>query len=271
MRPYSGGPPRPKTRGGRRLSIASFARSRISARISSSYGGGSGSSRTPAARAARARVSASRGAAASGSQPVSSIVVVKAAPDDPMSQSYSAPVASASAYGKVVSCPSPNRRGPTSLRMRRLVRRRSRGTRASGSCRPATSPTCSRPLARACEPRISPCAGLLAIDPARRIEVLRIAHQTLDERLEPFVVAVPGHGDVSHDAPDEARRSVILVEDPVHPPAPGAAQLFENITRRASHARVAGIHAVLHEKKVRPVGRLVLGSPEVRARQAGVG
>ena len=121
------------------------------------------------------------------------------------------------------------------------------------------------------EPRISPCAGLLAIDPARRIEVLRIAHQTLDERLEPFVVAVPGHGDVSHDAPDEARRSVILVEDPVHPPAPGAAQLFENVTRRASHARVAWIHAVLHEKKVRPVGRLVLGSPEVRARPAGVG
>src|SRR5438477_2814173 len=115
MRPYSGAPPRPKTRGGRRPSIASLARSRISARISSSYGGGSGSSRTPAARAARSRVAASRGVAASGSHADSSIVVVNAAPEDPMSQSYSAPVASASAYGNVVSWPSPNRRGPTSL------------------------------------------------------------------------------------------------------------------------------------------------------------
>src|SRR5437763_1253975 len=74
MSPYSGGPPRPNTSGGRRPSIASLARSRISARISSSYGGGSGSSRTPAARAARARVASSRGVAARGSHCPSSIV-----------------------------------------------------------------------------------------------------------------------------------------------------------------------------------------------------
>src|SRR5207253_8272345 len=90
------------------------------------------------------------------------------------------------------------------------------------------NPAAQRPLhlARACalgerretpdESRVAPGAGELAVYPTRRIERLRVAHQPLHERLEPFVGAVPGHRDVSDDVAGETGCPVILLEDPVH-------------------------------------------------------
>ena len=111
------------------------------------------------------------------------------------------------------------------------------------------------------EPRVAPRARLISVDPARRVELLRIAHQALDEWLEPLVIAVPGEGDVSHDAPDEAGRAVIPVEDPVHPAAPGATEFLEDVAGSTPHARVARVDAVLDEQKIHPVARLVFGAP----------
>src|SRR5438132_5350333 len=108
MRPYSGGPTAPRMSGGSFSSIASRMREPTRARRSSSYGGGTSSRRTPAARAASAVVSGSRGVAARGSKPSRSMVTSKAAPEAPMSQSYSAFVAVASAAGKLHSRPAPD-------------------------------------------------------------------------------------------------------------------------------------------------------------------
>src|SRR5687767_657389 len=93
-------------------------RSSTSAFISSSKGGETGSARVPVPRAARWRVASSSGAAAIGSQASTSIAVVNAAPDAPMTHSYSFPVATATHAGSVHSRPSPKRMGGMSLRMR---------------------------------------------------------------------------------------------------------------------------------------------------------
>src|SRR6185503_5057551 len=119
--------------------------------------------------------------------------------------------------------------------------------------------------------RVAPRARLVVVDPARGIELLGIADQSLHERLEALVIAVSGERDVAHDVADEARRPVVLVEDPAHAALIGRAQVVEHATRRAAHAWVPGVDAVLDEQQIRPVRRLVLRAVEMRARPAAVG
>src|SRR3954471_18609864 len=118
MSPYSGGPAMPFTSGGSFASMASAVRSNTSARMSSSNGGPTMSGVMPIAFAPRASVASSSGAAASGSHVAGSIVVVNAAPDAPMTQSYSLAVAVARLAGNVQSRPSPKRSEGMSLRTR---------------------------------------------------------------------------------------------------------------------------------------------------------
>src|SRR5207247_801550 len=116
----------------------------------------------------------------------------------------------------------------------------------------------------------SPGAGLLAVYPARRVELLRIAHEPRDERLDPLVVAVTREGDVADHVAGEARCAVVSLQDPAHPAHLRLAELLEDVPRRTTHPRIAGIDAVLHKEEVRPVRALVLRSVEAWARPARV-
>src|SRR5438270_4804576 len=138
IRPYSGGPAIPRTSAGVFASIVSATRSRTSAFMSSSNGGPTTSGFMPTACAARESVASSSGAAARGSHDAASIVVVNAAPDTPITQSYSALVATATQPGSVHSRPSPKRSGGMSFSVRlRGTRRSVSGTAALGAVRVA--------------------------------------------------------------------------------------------------------------------------------------
>src|SRR5437867_416714 len=120
------------------------------------------------------------------------------------------------------------------------------------------------------EARVTPGAGLVGIDPARRVELLRVAHEPLDERLEPLVGAVTRERDVPDHRADDARGAVVTAEDPGHSALAGRPEVVEDATRGPAHAGVARVDAVLDEQQVGPVGRLVFRRVEIRSGPAPV-
>ncbi len=63
---------------------------------------------------------------------------------------------------------------------------------------------------------------------------------------------------------------MILVEYPVHASLVGRAEVLEDAPRRAPDPWVTRVDPVLDEQEARPVGRLVLGLPEILTRPAPV-
>src|SRR5207249_9083914 len=88
------------------------------------------------------------------------------------------------------------------------------------------------------EPRVSPRAGKLAVDPARGVEVFRITNQPLDDRLESRVVPVAGERDVANEAAGQAGSAVVLVEHPAHAAHVRLTELLEDAASRPTHPGV---------------------------------
>src|SRR2546423_3446567 len=173
----------------------------ISSRISSSYGGGSGSSRTPAPPAARARGAASRGLCAVVLDRAGGIDRAQNEENVRLIEERERELAPEIAGSRV-------RRIAPALD---LVREQELHAAAERPLHLTRTRALGKRGKTPDEPRVSPRAGLVAVDPARGVELLRIADEPLHERLEPPVRAVPRERAIADDVSAETRRALILL------------------------------------------------------------
>src|SRR5438445_618975 len=247
----------PSSSGSRRVSTPSISRSSTSARISSSNGGSTGSIRTPAAAAIRVRGSGSRGGAASGGLGARAADraggVQRAKHEEHVGlveerERELTPEVARLRVGRIV--PALDAVGEEEL---------------DPAPEDALDLACARGLGERGkapdEPRVSPCARQLAVDPARGVEVFRITNQPLDDRLESRVVPVAGERDVANEAAGQAGSAVVLVEHPAHAAHVRLTELLEDVASSPTHPRVAWIDTVLDEQEIRPVRAFVLRAP----------
>src|SRR5438105_10080860 len=70
------------------------------------------------------------------------------------------------------------------------------------------------------EARVSPRARLVSVDRARGVELLRVPHESLDQWLEAFVVAIPRERHVADDVAGKTGDAVVALQRPPHSPHP---------------------------------------------------